>query len=324
MNTAKRVAGLALQADRATTASAPAYSFGLTGGTPFDAEVKTETKKITGNSRSTTIGSYRTEISPSAGIETIAFADVLGLILRGGVGNVLTTGETAPYTHAFSPGPLPYLTAFDQLDGQDVKQVSSAKVDELEISFEGVDTVDITATLKGCIAKWLETNVWPGDAPDPSIGWFHTPEATVLISPNTDTPAVASGIIKSGSVSAKNNLDTPRALGSAQPADVRDGAAEFSGSFKLAPDDETTYRAVKTGSPTGTDVSTETVNGSFALTFKHSENPAWLFTIAATEIAFDVSAIDADVDGKAAEIDIKFDAAAELTFTLVNGTATYV
>lgn len=328
INTSIGLAGIALQADRDTPAAAPTYLHGLTGGSPFGASRSTAIDEVACGTRSN-LNAYVESVELSPSFETRAYADAFGLYLAAALGKDTVSGTAAPYTHSLEMGDsLPYLTLWGQVGTKDFTRVDGCKVGELELSFEGNQPLGATVTLMGIDAAMGLASI-PGDA-EPSCfdGYFVPTDGTFSIDTASATPAEA--IVSSGSLTISNNVEATYGAGRVMPSEVNEGKLTVSGSVTVLPDDMSLYRAMLTGSKTGTKPSGKVVYGSFRWVFTHSDNADWTMTVEATHVPFTADYVEVDPSGSAGEVEFSFDEAlvtgrgqSPVKVTLVNGVKEY-
>lgn len=329
INTAIGLVGIAKQASRDTGASAPTYVHGLTGGATFAADRSVSVDEVACGMRAN-VDAYVEKVSVAPSFQCRAYADALGLYLLGALGADEVTGDGGTYTHEFTMGSaLPYLTMWGQTGTDNITCVSGCKVDELELSFDGNKPLDVSVTLRGLTAA-LGLSALPGSV-EPSCfsGYFVPTAGTFLIDTASDTPT-AQAIVTKGSVKVSNGVEETYGAGQAMPSEVSEKKCEVSGSVTCLPDDMSLYRAMLTGSTTGTAPSASIVFGSFEWTFTHRDNPDWQLVVEGDHVPFKADWLDVDPGGGSGEVEFSFDQAlvAELggspiTVTLTNDVASY-
>mgnify|MGYP004653655539 FL=1 len=328
INTAIGLVGVAKQASRTTPAAEPTYLHGLIGGSPFGVTREMEVDPVACGVRANS-DSYISKIEVSPSFESRAYADAIGLYLLAALGKDVASETGGNTSHAFSMGPaLPYLTVWGQVGTDNFTQASGCKVSELELSFDGNEPLKAKVTLTGIDATMGLESI-PGDV-DPSCfgGYFVPTDATFLLDMSGDSPAEA--IVSKGSVTLANNVTAKYGAGRVMPSEVSEGKLSVSGSVTLLPDDMTPYRAMVTGSKTGTKPSGKPVYGSFSWTFTHSEDASMTLKVEGHRIPFTAEYISVDPSGGDGEVEFSFSEAlidsrdgSPVTVTLVNGVKAY-
>ena len=308
----------------------PTYSHGLVGGEPFSAEATVETDSVSCGVRAG-IDSYKTEVNVASDIETRAYADVTGLYMLAALGDVTTTGSSSPYTHTFTVGDeLPELLVWSQIDGGAVRKITGAKMDTLELSFDGNNPLTLGVTLAGLTGTY-GSSTWDGGEVSCFGGYFTCVGSTLKLSANTDTPAaITNDIVTAGSVSISNNVEAKFGAGTITPKAIANGKCTISGSLTINCADETIQRIIETGASNGSSITGSMVYGSFEWTFAHTVESGYSLKVSATRVPFTISAMSVDPEGNMLESTLSWDncliAAADespITVTLVNGVSGY-
>lgn len=317
------VVGLAKQTAKGSPAANPAFQTGVTDGKPVNLDIDEEVIEVT--SEKPLFGDAdRKLVVPGMEYEALVHPKTIGLLLYGALGAVSTTGS-GPYTHVITPAmDVPYLTAFGKMFGADWAKVEDAKVDELEITFEGAGSLRVSVTIMGCKFTWLTSAPTPGS--DESFGatLFRSAGGTFKFSPASGTP-VAANIVE-GTLTISNNVEEVPAAGSVRPADVMPGVKAIEIAQKVVPDNLTDLRAQITGSGSGTELSNVPVYGSMEWTFVVDANTD--LKIESPRVKGFADIPDADPSGGPVEIDFDGEALQPLTghaltATLKNDQATY-
>lgn len=328
VNTSIGMVAVAKQAARDTAASTPTFLHGLTGGQTFQLDRSVEDAAVACGVRAGT-DAYVSTIVPGLDFETYGYSDALPLYFYGAMGNIASTGsESAGYDHVITLGDmLPYLTFWGRT-GSEYTQVSGAKINELEMSFEGNQPLEFGVTVIGMAATLGLASI-PGSI-DPACfdGYFVPTNGTFKVDTAGDAPAVAP--VMSGSLTLNNNCTYDPYAGQVMPGDVAEGKLTTSGSITVKPDDMALYRKMVTGSDSGTTPTGAIVYGSFELNFTHSKNPEHTLKIAASRVPFTAEFPEVDPNGGAAEVEFSFadlyldsPSGSPLTVTVHNGTASY-
>lgn len=325
--------GLALQDGSA--AATPTVSFAASSDSPgIDSSTTSEPARVTNGKRDTTIDRYISGSESKATVTTLGFADVLGLLLYGALGSVETTGEDAPYTHDIKMGEaLPVLTFTQQVGASDaaLQTLDGCKVNNVTIEAEGTTPPSVQMELAGCAAKWLSSSTWSGPDFDPSGGYFRTTDAEVLFS-LTDGNAVAvpaSVVLSKLSLAIANNVEAGTAFGKVEPSLQQEGASTVTCSVEGTTSSTDLYRAVKTGSSTGTALASKIVTGALQVKFQHSKHDDWSFTAKLPAIPWTIEAMNVSVEGGPFDLRLSTDGAiavdgTSIEFLLVCGTASFL
>lgn len=328
INTAIGIVGVAKQTSRSVPASQPAYLHGLTGGSPFGLSREMEVDSVACGVRAN-VSSYVSQIEVNPSFEARCYADVLGLYLLAALGKDTVDGSGPEMTHVFSMGnSLPYLTVWGQVGVDNFTRAAGCKVNEMELSFDGNEPLKTKISLMGIDAT-MGLSAIPGSV-DPSCfdGYFVPTDATFKLDTGGDNPTEA--IVSKGSVTIANNVEATYGAGRVMPSEVSEGKLAVSGSVTVLPDDMTPYRAMVTGSASGTVPSGKPVYGSFEWTFTHSDDESLTLKVEAHRIPFTADYIEVDPSGGDGSVEFSFNEAlisgrgdSPITVTLVNAVASY-
>lgn len=325
--------GLALQANDSTPAATPKVLFAASEGSDgMDANTSTDGVRLTIGGRDTTVNRYISGSENTFNATTLAFADVLGLVLKAALGEDTVTGSAAPYTHDIKGGEsIPAVTVWQQVGASNaaVQRMDGAKVDELTISLEGTQPPAIEMSLAGTKMQWLSATTMPGGTFDPSAGWYLTAGAEVLFSLADGTPVAvpASVDLQSLSIAIANNLEASTRLGEVDPARQTEGAADVTVDISGTTSDTSLYRQVKTGSASGTELASTIVTGSLQVTLAHSvEN--WELVIKLPAIPWTIEPMQVDPEGGNFELSLSTEGALAVDgsaceFIIQNAVASY-
>lgn len=329
INTSIGLVGVASQASKGVAATTPKFVHGLTGGKVFSFDRSIQSAKVSCGVRANT-DSYVESIVPGLDFETYGYSDVLPLYFYAALGSIASTAATpSGHTkHIVTLGDkIPYLTFWGRI-GDEYSKTSGCKLDKLEMEFEGNKPLSFGLTLIGMGAE-MGLTAFPGNV-DPSCfdGYFSPTGGTFKLDTASGTPADAA--VLSGSLSISNACETDTLAGKITPGGVSEGKITPSGKIKVKPDDMSLYRAVVTGSPTGTAPTGDMVYGSFSWTFKHSKKTSHSLVIEGKHVPFTADYPEVAPDGGAAEIEFSFaDIGIEaksdspVTVTITNETASY-
>ena len=294
--------GAALQTDKDTPATAPTFTHGLTGGKVANLERSIESASVSCGVRAGT-DSYVASIASGLDFDAYCYADVLPLYLYGCLGAIASKAATKSgfYEHTVTLGDvLPYLTFWGRI-GSEYTRTDGCKVDQIEMEFEGNKPVSFGVTANGTFK--LDT------ASDTA----------------TDAPVI------SGALTLANSCSTAPLAGQISPGSVDEGKLTSSGNVKVRPDDLSLYKAMITGSPTGTVPTGKIVYGSFEWEFTHSKDADYKMTVKATHVPFTAEFPEVSPDGGSAEIqfdfaDIGIDSrgGSPVEITVTNATESYI
>ncbi len=304
--------GLALQSAKETPATEAAYRFGLTGGQVVSAEIEEEALNPTGEQRIAE-GRERLTVQPGASLEMYALPESLGLLLMGAFGGVSTDGP-GPYDHTFSPATsLPYLTVFGE-HNSDGWSVEDARVDTLEISWDGTGSAEVSAELLG---RRITPGSWTYAAHEHSTAPLRGVGGTFEV----DGQAAR---VMSGSLSIANNLEALVLSRDVQPDDVVVGGSEVTVSLTVAAESLDLWRSILTGSAGGTDPSETPFQADAKLTLVSGTDS---LEVDVTEGVWLAEFPEADPDGGPVELELEGivleNATAGITALLTNGVADY-
>lgn len=325
--------GVAKQASRTTPAAAPEFTHGLTGGQNFKVDRSIEKADVACGARAGT-DSYVDEISTGVDFETYGYADALPLYLHSVLGNVASTpaeGKDGYFDHVCKLGKsLPYLTFWGLIGEEDVAVTESAKIDQIEISFEGNAPVEFGITAIGCQARRLigQKEMPGGVEPSCFDGYFVPTDGSFKLDTASDAPAEA--FVTAGSMTLANSVTEYRKAGQVMPDDVAEKKLTSSGSVTVKPDDLQDYWKMVTGSASGATPSGKIVYGSLRWAFSHSADPDMQLVIEAKHIPFTCEYPSVDPEGDAATLEFAFDdigitekAGSPVTATVRNKTSDY-
>lgn len=311
--------GIAKQTDKGTAASNPTFAHGLTSGTILTVEVAQELEEHTSGNRIADRVN-RTGVMPGIDFSCRAHSKTLGLYLYGALGAKSVTGA-GPYTHVFTTADdLPYLTAFGKM-GSNIYAVQDLKVDELTLSFEEAQPVEIAISGMGTVADYSATFV--ADTDDTAASYFYAASGTFKLDIDSATPVTAA--IRSGEITIANALESIMLSGSISPSDIFPGRQEIECSFEIVPENLNDWRTIATGTSNGETASATPVYGSFEIAFTNGTDT---LTLIATKVAFTCDFPDADPAGGAVSLSleglvVKPSATSALSVALVNGQASY-
>lgn len=330
LNPSIGLVGVAIQADRDTTATEPTFLHGLTGGTPFGMSRSiANTAVACGNRAPSDARVDSIEFAPS--IESLCYPDVFGLYLYAGLGKVVTSADSKSgyYKHVFTMGSdLPYLTVWGQVGNDGITRTDGCKLGTLEISATGNEHLAMTASLSGIDGEVGLAEI-PGDAKSVCYdGKLTTTDCEFKLDASSETPAEA--LVSEATFTIENNTSGQTSLGRAMPRDIANGNLNFGVSVTTIPDNIKEYQKMVTGSADSTKVSSKVVMGSVYAKFMHTDDPNIYVEIAVNHIPFTADFPEVDPEGSEATIQFSTDSAiitaageSPVTITLVNKTASY-
>ena len=326
--------GVALQAAKATAATSPTYTHGLTGGGLVKPERTIEIKPVACGLRANSSNSaYVSEVNMGVDFECLAYADVLPLYAFAACGSIVSSsaGVSGYYKHVITLGSqLPYLTFWGQVgDTSDatVQQAIGCKMDTLSLSFEGNEPIDIGVTAAGIDAALF--GEWTGDQ-EPSCfdGYFIPTSGEFLIDTATNTPAEAT--VTKGDFELSNNLTAHRAAGRVIADELSEGKLTTAVNMTVIPVDYELIRKLLTGSTSGTTVTNRIVYGSCKWSFTHSQDANCTLDVEMKNIPWNCEMPSINPEGSSAEIQfsasdigIASKTGTPITITIVNKVQSY-
>lgn len=329
--------GAAIQAKQGTAATAPGATFYASDDSDgLDAAKEITSINLTKGSP-VAVASYVDTIDPSFNVKTLAFPDLVGMLLTAACGADTATadasGDTYTHTIEIADG-LPFMTIFEQKGSPDadIEVLEDAKVDSLTITAEGNKPLGLDVTIKGCKEAYKNgTTSIGGTAFDIANGYFDLAGAEVLFSLATDTPvAVPMGItLNKIEVAIKNSVNAKRPMGSAVPNNQVEQGSVVSVTLEGETDSTEQYREVMTGSKMGEDIISKVITGSVQIKFKHSNNDALSLTMKIPAIPWKCDPMGVSTDGGAFALKLSTDGALDTgdgaaSFVLVNKSAGYL
>lgn len=314
--------GLAKQAAKGGAATDATFAFGVRDGGVFKAELPQEREEITQATSLVAPAANRGLVVPGAEFGTRAYAGSIGLLLYAALGGISTAGA-GPYTHTITPATArPWLSAFGFLDGNYVQAVD-CMVDELEISWSGVEPLEVSASMIGRDLDF-PTDFGTVVNDEELAAYFRPVGGTFKVDVDSDTPVTAS--VKAGTVKIANNVEAIELSHSATPGEVWNGAQDIDAGLTLVPDNIDAWRTILTGTAAGTDVSAVPIYGSFEVQFNLDANT--FLKLAASHVAFAAEFPEPDSGGGSVEIPleglvVRPAAGAPFTATVKNAIVSY-
>lgn len=244
--------GIAKQTAKGTPAAAPTYTIGLTGGAVGKVEIDQSDLDTTWDTRGK-MGAERKSIVPGADIETVATPAAIGLLLKLALGAEAVTGS-GPYVHTFTPGgTLPYATLFSMFGGGNKTAISDAKIDSLELSWDGTGAVRVKVTSMGCTYDMASAWVVGSTKESVANGNVIRPGGGSFSINSVPFPVTA------GSIKIENSVDAILSSASGLPSDIAEKDLSVTISLTTMPDDIGLFKLAATGTETGTSLTTEPV-----------------------------------------------------------------
>lgn len=316
--------GVAKQTSRGTIAANPTFAHGLAGGAPIQVEPSQSVLEVTTGKRaaSTVI---RESVAASAGGDFPAYIRTLGLYLLGALGSVTTTGASAPYTHTYALGDLPYLSFFAKGIGADIEAIRDCKIDELSLKWDGAKPLELSVKAMGTVFSYPSTFTVGTD--DTGSDAFLVPVGgTFEVDVVGSSPASARVI--GGEITIKNNSATVDGSAAIESLDVIEGVSEHEIKLTIVPDDLAAFRETVTGASNGTAVSASVPFGAVNLVFKENGGTGTL-AVQGDKVAFLVGFPEASPKGETTKLELAGTAVlpsggtSPLEFVLTNSVASY-
>lgn len=322
MNINLAAIGVAKQTDKATPAANPTFYHGVTGGAMVAPEVSTSIVEVTTGLNGPAFA-FRESAATAVGFDTIAFKKAIGLYLLGILGNVATTGASAPYTHVFTAGSaIPWLSFFSKLDAE-LRRATACKLDEVTIEWDGVKPLAIKIVGAGLTTGRVASITVP--VADERLGAFFMPMGgSYQLDVNGST--LADYPVNKASISLKRGIAASYSCASIEPSDINESAlvAEVELTAVVANLDD--FWTIYTGASNGTAVSEAPIYGSFALGATDGTDE---LLIEGPKVAFSADPTEADPNGGPAELSLKGQLlipageTTPITVTLTNDVAAY-
>jgi len=318
------VAGVAKQSAFGTLAAQPTFAHGLRGGAPIKVDPKQAPLEVTTGKRASS-NMIREMVETSAEVQAPAYLRSLGLWLLGAIGAVTTTGASAPYTHTFALGDLPYLSIFAKGIGANIEAIRDCKIDELTLKWEGAKPLEVSIKAMGTVFSYPATFTPTTD--DTAAESFLVPVGGTFQYDPIGSSMVAARVI-GGELTIKNNVKTQNASQSVETSIVQEGIQEHSLKLTIVPDDLADFRKTVTGAAAGTAVAQTVPVGSVSLAFKENAGTGTL-TVTGSKVAFLTAFPEADPKGGTVEIELAgmpvlaAGATTPLIYVLSNAQPTY-
>lgn len=315
--------GVAKQSAKGSAEANPTFAHGLTDGSIMTVEVSQAVEDQTSGARASKAVN-RTQVMPGVDFSGRAHPKSIGLYTYAALGAVTTTGA-GPYDHAVTlADSLPYLTMFGKL-GSNIYKVQDVKVDSLGISFSNADPVEVALSGMGTTVTYTGATFVP--VTDESIGadakYFTAASGTFKLDVDSSTPVTAN--IQSGEITIANNLSAIPLSGQITPWDIFEGRQDVECSFDVVVDNLNDWRAIVTGSTSGTTAAADPLYGSFEVLFTSGTDE---LKLTATKVAFLCDFPDADPAGGPvvltfAGVVVRPSSGSPLRIDVQNGQASY-
>ena len=324
ISTVSAIVGVAKQTARGALAANPSFAHGVKGGAPISVEASQSALEVTTGVRASA-NVTRESVNASSDIQAPAYLKTLGLYLLGALGSKTTTGA-GPYEHTFLTGDLPYLSVFAKGIGPDIEAVADAKIDELVISWEGANALEVGMKAMGTTFSY-PASFTPGVDETGSESFLIPVGGTFKYDPIGSTLATAR--VVGGEITVKNNVAQIPGSASITPTDTHEGKQECEVKLTVVPDNLADFRKVITGAANGSAASASVPVGSVELEFKENNGGAGSLKVTGSKVAFMTELPEADPSGAAVELELVGVAVvpdggvSPLTFVLKNAQATY-
>lgn len=330
MNPSIGLVGIAVQKDRDTPATEPAYLHGLTGGSPFGMSRSVANTAVACGSRSPS-DAYVESIEYSGSVQSLCYPDAFGMWLYAALGEdtvTPVTGKDGYYKHVFRmASALPFLTCWSQFDTS-VQRLEGCICGTLEIGATGNERLTMSASVLG-LDGYVDVGTIPGSTQASCYdGKFMTTDCTFKLDTASDVPADA--LVSEATFTIENNATGLTSLGRANPRDIAVGNFSAGVSVTTIPDDISMYKKMVTGSASETHVSSKLVLGSVSAHFLHTDDANMTLDIEMGHIPFTADFPEVDPEGNEATIQFTSDAAivnasgdSPIVVTLVNKVPSY-
>lgn len=324
ISTVSAIVGAAKQTARGALAANPQFAHGVSGGAPISVEATQAPLEVTTGLRASA-NVARESVKSSSDVQAPAYLKSLGLYLLGALGTATTTGS-GPYTHTFVTGDLPYLSFFAKNIGDEIEAIADAKIDELVLSWEGANAVQVSVKAMGTEFTYA-AGFTPGVDETGSESFLIPVGGTFEYDPIGST--LVGARVVGGEVTVKNNVTQVDGSAAIVPMDTHEGRQEHEVKLTIVPDDLSDFRKVITGSGSGTAASESVPVGSVSLEFKENNGGTGSLIITGEKVAFLTTLPEADPAGGVVEIELVGTAVvadggvSPLTFELTNGQASY-
>jgi hypothetical protein len=280
------------------------YGMGLRGGSPITIPLPQTPEELTIASL-VPPSAYRAEAGPvGIDVTTRAWPRSIGLLLKLalGPGSDAVTGASDPFTHTITSknGAMEYATFWANFDTE-WQQFRDCKIDTLSFSWDGANPLEVALTAYGTVWTGYVANTAPTNDDSPVQSFFPA-GGTFQLDTITSTPVTAA--ITGGTVAIDNNLDPVRLSKSIEPDDMWNGARIITWTLRLIPNDSTLWRAILTGSTSGTAITPTPQYGSAHVLFDQNVTPARQLDFTSPRISFDPGDFpEADPAGGPAEFE---------------------
>jgi len=325
LNKAIAAIGVGLQSAFGTPLTNPTFAHGVISGSIFELAISQDRAPITSAAR-VSPQVDRVSAIGSFNVKFRAHSKSIGMWLYAAHGAKTVSG-TNPYTHTITgavggANVLPYLTVFAKMDGGEIRSLQDCIVDSLELSWTDAGALEVSVSGYGTVVNFGATFT---PTTDDSYSTYMMAAGGVFQESTFTT--VATAPIKAGSFKVANGAETIILSASIVPNEVFYGRQDYDTSLTIVPATALSeWRAIATGTGSGTAVSQTTVYGGLSIKFVNGTDN---LTIAATRVPFTCSYPDADPKGGHIELPLAglpvltAAGATAATVTLVNTQVSY-
>jgi len=323
----------AFQTEKDTPAAAPLYYLRLLQGTSIGPDREVQVKRTAESGRASDGIAVVGAMGSGGTVNFVCQPESLGAVLYGALGDVASSGGTAPFTHELTPeqeGSLPWITGFVQIDTINML-IPNLKINSLKLVVSSADRLVVgQMELMGAGAVQYKTAApSPGVTPEAvakKFAWDMAKDAWVL-----DGATV--GYIHTFESNINNNL-TAIPGEDYFPYDIQEGPLDVDYAAVISIIDASQYNTLVWGSATPSDAAEPTASvatGSFATKFTHtaaSPGPEVSLGISVTtsEYRNALPKLQIDPDGKPQDLRLEArctGADPKIKYTLKNATASY-
>lgn len=292
--------GVAKQSAFGTPATQPTFLFGLRGGSPIKVDIDQEPEERTSATYRGRSDANRNAVIHGMDFKGRAHPGSIGLLLYAALGAIADTGPVSGvYTHTITPGQdLPYLTFWGLFGGAHIYRLQDARIDELEITWDGPKPLEVACKAIGTIPGYPSSVTPTND--EQQATKFAAGGGLFKAAMASSTPVTAP--VKAGGIKISNALEPVGLSVSVVPQDVALGNQSYETKLTTVPTDLAPWREIVTGSTGGTTISEAPVFGSYETKFAIDANTD--LDITATRIAYKTDLPEADPGGGVAELDL--------------------
>lgn len=315
--------GIAKQTAKGTPSANAQYAFGVRSGNVVSVDVAQEREAVTLSNSRLQPHANRGAVVPGADWASRAYPASIGLLLYAALGGISSEAGT-PNTHTITPATtLPYLTLFGDLNGE-IASIADCLLNELEISWDGVDPLEASASFVGCDLGF-DDSFGTVTTDDALAEYFRPAGGTFQL--DIDGTTLADEPIRAGSISIANGVEPIILSAAVTPDDAAPAEQTIDVGLTLVPTNLDEWQTIITGTSNGTTVRDTPLYGSFSLTFTLDASTD--LVIASNRVAFLAEFPESDPGGGPAELELEgavlleADGGAAITATLRNDIASY-